>query len=137
MSDRIHALISCFYGSTSETEENPPVGFSWTEILASQYERKYILTMLLHGECLKYGLKSEVYKSKYGTINPYSKFLKRLYNNGVRIIICNLCLTKDGFNSNELLGFIKPISFSIDYILQYQVKCKHFVVYDAKQPSAQ
>jgi hypothetical protein len=130
-----HALISCFYDnlSTDIFKNDLPIGFSWIATLSNEpYKDKYKLTMLLHGECLKYGLNSESYQSVYGTDNPYGRFLKNIHERGVKIIICKLCLIKDGFSVNDLIHYIRPIPFSIDYILQYQRKCDHAVVYDAQ-----
>lgn len=69
---RTHALISCFYDSKSNSL---PVGFDWIKTLASDpYKDKYIFTMLLHGDCLKYGFNSKTYRVKFGTPNPHVRF---------------------------------------------------------------
>ena len=122
------ALISCFYDGTPL-----PVGFSWTETMSQRpYRGKYRLTMLLHGECLKYGLRNSIYKNRYGIENPNKLFLSKMGKRyKVKIIICHLCLNKDGFKSSDLLSFVRPIPFSVDYILKFG--SKHQVVYDAKQ----
>lgn len=123
-------VISCFYGSS-----NPsilPVGFDWAQILSTQYRSRYDITILLHGECIRYGLNNETYQMKYGTVNPFANFLEEMHNkNHVTIVICYLCLTKDGFNRDQLLKVVTPIPFSIDYIAQSQLEGK-IVIYDAK-----
>lgn len=129
----VRAIISCFNSVASGSSVNSlPVGFNWSQILITMYSNKYKVTALLHGDCLKYGLKEDVYFTTYGEANPYAGFLHSLYKKGVKIVLCHLCLTQDGFNDSDLLPFIKPISFSIDYILRKQTKPKHFVVYDAQ-----
>ena len=122
-------VISCFYGSPNPS--SLPVGFSWAQILSDQYKKKYKITILLHGECIKFGLNSNTYQSKYGTPNPYADLLENLAKNKVKIVICDLCLHNDGFNDNQLLEFVKPIPFSIDFIAQSQLR-GHLVVYDAQ-----
>lgn len=126
---RTRIVISCFNDSLDPT--TLPVGFSWAEVLTSLYRKKYKVTILLHGDCIKFGLNSATYISKYGTTNPYENFLCELAEHKVKIVICDLCLQDDGFNPSELLTFVKPIPFSVDYIAQSQLK-KRIVVYDAQ-----
>ena len=124
-------IISCFYDSKNE---DLPVGFSWAKTLSTEFDHKYKITILLHGECLKYGLNSETYKSKYDKSNPYKKFLTNLSKEfKVKIVICKLCLHEDNFNDEQLLKFINPINFSVDYIIQSELK-KKIVIYDAQLP---
>src|SRR5438094_563425 len=105
---RTTIVISCIYDKSSSS--SLPIGFSWANTLVTQFKDKYKVIVLLHGECLKYGLKSEVYKQHFGTPNPFAKFLAELKS---QIVICNLCLHEKGFNSKQLLPFVKPIPFSI------------------------
>lgn len=125
-------VISCFYDSLNE--DSLPTGFSWAKTLATTYKNKYKITILLHGENIKYGLKSSVYENNFGVPNPYESFLYELKNkNKVNIVICHLCLENDGYTKKNVLEFIKLIDFSIDYIAQSQLKGK-FVIYDAQLP---
>lgn len=119
-------VISCFYDSINSI----PLGFSWTDTILKLFKNKYKITILLHGETLKYGLRSSIYKKKYGKSNPYKIFLKKMVKEGIRIVICEYCLKKDGYNNIQLLKIIKPIKFSVDYIAQAQLKGK-IVIYDA------
>lgn len=121
-------VISCFYDAAST--DQLPVGFSWIEILLEQYSSKYKVTILLHGNCLKFGLRCKPYFEKYHTNNPYADFLKKMHKLGAKIVICDLCLHRDGFSNEQLLKFVKPIPFSIDFIAQSQLKGA-LVVYDA------
>ena len=87
--------------------------------------------MLLHGGCLKYGLTNNAYLSHFGVPNPFESILVNEHNAGVNIVICQLCLTKDGFNDSELLNFIQPIPFSVQYLIQQQLACGSIVIYDS------
>lgn len=124
-------VLSAIYTGTTS---NPlPMAFSWCQTLASMYPGMYNQTLLLHGETLYYGLKNNVYQEKYGIANPFEEYLKNLvetYN--VKIVICNLCLTNRGFNRKQLLPFIRPVPFSISYIIQTQIKKGAIVIYDAQ-----
>lgn len=123
-------LISCF--NDTSNPDSLPVGFSWTKILSKEYGEKYNLTILLHGNCIKYGLNSETYASKYGTCNPFVAFLSKQYvDYFVKIIICSVCLQENGFDVDDLLDFVRPIPFSVDYIARSQLSGS-VVVYDAK-----
>lgn len=134
-SKKTKLIISCFYGSNNPSVL--PVGFDWAQILSTQYRTKYDITILLHGECIPYGLNNETYQMKYGTDNPFAKLLGELYfMQHVTIVICHLCLIKDGFNRNQLFKFVSPIPFSIDYIAQSQLEGK-IVIYDAQAPHTQ
>lgn len=122
-------IISCFYNG--ENKKTLPLGFSWGETLLKLFPNKYKITLLLHGECLKYGLNNEAFCNNFKRKNPYKKFLKKLVEKGVQIVICEYCLTQDGFTNCELLKFVKPITFSVDYLAQAELKGKA-VIYDAK-----
>ncbi len=124
-------IISCFYDSLDKTIL--PIGFSWVETLIMLYKKKYKITILLHGGCIKYGLKSSSYYKLYNTKNPFKKFLRNLHKHNVKIVICKYCLQKDGFTIDQLLKFIKPINFSIDYIAQKQLEGS-VIIYDANPP---
>jgi hypothetical protein len=128
---KIRTVISCIYDGTKQSPT--PIGFSWAETLATKFKGKYNQTILLHGETLKYGLQSDVYKDNFGTPNPFESFLHRLSSKyAVKIVICDLCLNNDGFNQTQLLPFIKPITFSIDFIAQSQANKHAVIVYDAQ-----
>lgn len=130
MTKKIHTIISCFYDKGSDTM---PIGFSWANTLVTDFTKSYKVTILLHGENLQYGLKSSVYESLFGTPNPYEKFLADLYcKHDVKIVICQLCLTQKGYNDSQLLDFVKPIAFSIDYLAKHQANKKAVIVYDAQ-----
>jgi intracellular sulfur oxidation DsrE/DsrF family protein len=129
VSKKTPIIISCFYDSLDPT--SLPVGFSWAQTLYQDYGQDYNITILLHGECIQFGLNNETYEEKYNTTNPYASFLADQVKNGTRIVICNLCLHNDGFNDKQLLPYVKPIQFSIDFIAQSQLRGS-LVVYDAQ-----
>jgi hypothetical protein len=128
MTKKIRTVISCIYDGTPM-----PIGFSWANTLATQFRKKYKQTILLHGECLKYGLNQEAYNSHFATPNPFAELLQTFSEQyRIKIVICKLCLDNDGFNVDELLPFVKPIAFSVDFIAESQVKRNAIVVYDAQ-----
>ncbi len=125
---KIRTIISCFYDG-----EPVPIGFSWSKTLATQFKGRYNQTILLHGDCLKYGLRSSAYRAKFGTENPFECYLYELFKcYKIRIVICQLCLEADGFKLSDLLPFVKPIAFSVDFIAQSQAKKGAVIIYDAK-----
>lgn len=127
---KTNLVISCFYDSNIPTEL--PVGFGWAQILSTQYKQKYNIIVLLHGENIRYGLNNKTYKEKYGIPNPYAKFLEKLFvKNNVVIVICHLCLVKDGINDDQLLKIVLPIPFSINFIAQMQLRGA-LAIYDAQ-----
>lgn len=128
---KIKTVISCIYDGT---ESSPtPIGFNWAQTLATKFKGKYHITVLLHGENLKYGLKSSVYQENYGTPNPFESLLTTFYlQYKIKIVICEMCLTNDGFNNSQLLPFVKPIPFSIDYIATQQAEKCAVIIYDAQ-----
>src|SRR5665647_1071467 len=95
-------VISCFYNALPPGPNNIPVGFNWANILSTSFKKKYRVTILLHGDNITYGLTDEVYQTSFGTSNPYSAYLEQLHQQGVKIKICQLCLTNAGFNDSEL-----------------------------------
>lgn len=122
-------VISCFYNSGNS---DVPVGFSWASTLLQQFGKDYEVTILLHGQNIPFGLQNKVYKAQYGLDNPYISYLSNLVlNYGLKIVICELCLQKDGFNNKQLLPFVRPIPFSIDYIARSEKKGKT-IIYDAR-----
>jgi intracellular sulfur oxidation DsrE/DsrF family protein len=127
---KTNLIISCFYNSPKPP--TLPVGFEWALILSSQYKKKYNVTILLHGECIPYGLNNKTYKMKYGVPNPFADFLEKLFvKYKVIIVICHLCLKNDGYNNDQLLKFVLPIPFSINFIAQSQLR-GDLVIYDAQ-----
>lgn len=126
--EKQNLIISCFYNSANS---NLPIGFDWAQTLLENY-KTYNVTILLHGQNIPYGLNNKVYKKTYNLDNPYICFFQTLVEKySLKIVICNLCLNKDGFNDSQLLPFIKPIPFSISYIAESE-KCGKTVIYDAK-----
>ena len=121
-----NVILSCF------ADGNPQTSFNWATILTTQFpSNAYQLTMLLHGDCLKYGLANDAYLAEFGVPNPFENILISENNAGVNIVICQLCLTKDGFNDSQLLDFIIPVPFSVQYIIQQQLLCGSIVIYDS------
>lgn len=118
--DGFRLILSCFRDGT------PPVSFAWTRDLVEKFPKPdRQITMVLHGACLKYGLRKD---------NPYAQLLKELHLQGVKMVICQFCqfcLNHEGYLDSELLCFVKPIPFSIDYIIEMQTQCGAVVVYDA------
>src|SRR5438105_894760 len=83
-------VISCFY------DGNPPVCLKWAGILVDKFAyRHYKITLVLHGACLKYSLKSSKYP---GGKNPFESLLKSLTDQGIRMVVCDLCLNDSGFS---------------------------------------
>lgn len=105
-------------------------GFLMAKILsAPPYESKYNLFILLHKGCLKYGLTNSAYQERYGEPNPYASFLTDMNQKCVKIKICQLCITNLGFKDSELLPFVKPVAYMEDYIIQFQIKKDHAILY--------
>jgi hypothetical protein len=117
-------------------------------------EKKQKLVALLHGQCLKYGLRNSVYRKKFGTNNPYKSLFKSWVSNAtgatdvntgggkykVKIKICNLCLQQNGYSLDDILPEIKPVPFSISYLIEQQQlstinhpRGKAIVIYDSPQ----
>lgn len=131
-------IISCFSGTANV--EILPVGFKWVNdlLLVKSYPSYYELEIMLHGSCLKYGLKNHVYNKSFGTDNPYKSLLKKWNKLGIKIKICNLCLTEEGYSATtDILKFIVPVTFSIQYLIDQQFKTsgKTIVIYDSPVPT--
>lgn len=132
-------VISCFYDVGTQPNPNPnidstqsyPVGFNWANVMSTEFKDDYRVTILLHGENIRYGLNNKAYTAKYGTPNPYRSFLNKLHTQGVKAVICHLCLTQDGYNDSDLISYVRPVKFSVDYIAKSVTKGK-IVVYDAQ-----
>ena len=127
-------VISCFYNALPPGPNNIPVGFNWANILSTSFKKKYRVTILLHGDNITYGLTDEVYQTSFGTSNQYSAYLEQLHQQGVKIKICQLCLTNAGFNDSELMSIVKPVKFSIDYIAE-ESKKGNTIIWDAQLPA--
>lgn len=136
---RRRVIISCYNaGTETNTGQVLPVGFGWVnDLISLKDNKKRKLIALLHGECLKYGLKNSVYKAKFGTNNPFKKLLQNwATNDGVSIKICNLCLTQNGYTVADILPFVQPVPFSIQYIINQQSSSSSkpaVVIYDSPQ----
>jgi intracellular sulfur oxidation DsrE/DsrF family protein len=124
MPKKIKLIISCFNSPQNPSEL--PVGFQWAQDLLIHFPHKYKITLLLHGGCIKDGIKPP-------KPTMISEFLTKLASHGVHVVICKLCLEQDGFKTSQLLPFIKPIKFSIDYIAESQLS-GYIVIYDAQKP---
>jgi intracellular sulfur oxidation DsrE/DsrF family protein len=118
MDSKQNVLISCFNNSS---KASLPVGLSWAKTLSDNYSDTYNVKMILHGDCIKFGLRS----------SKYERLLRNLYDIGVDIFICHLCLINDGFTDSDILQFIQPVPFSIDYIIQCQLQ-GDVIIYDSK-----
>jgi intracellular sulfur oxidation DsrE/DsrF family protein len=127
-------IISCYNdGEETNTSIILPVGFGWINDLL-ELKTKNKLIVLLHGACLKYGLRNSVYEKKFNTVNPFKKLLKGWVVQDISIKICNLCLTQNGYSAPEdILPFIETVPFSIQYLINQQSKGKDssIVIYDA------
>ena len=62
-----------------------------------------------------------------------SQCLTHLSQHKVKIVICLLCLTQQGLSPCQLLSFVKPIPFSVDYLAEAQLDGQA-VIYDAMSP---
>jgi len=124
-------IISCFYTSNPPNPGNIPVGFNWANILSTVFRKKYEITILLHGENIIYGVTNEAYENRFGQPNPYAAYLEQLHKQCVKVKICNLCLINSRFNDSQLMHFVKPVKFSIDYIAE-QSKKGRTIIWDAQ-----
>lgn len=118
-------IISCFNpGTETNTTQVLPVSFQWINDLISLGDaRRWKLIALLHGGCLKYGLRNSVYYKKFGTNNPFKDLISGWRKVGISIKICDLCLKQNGYNpSTNILPFIRTVPFSIQYIVQQQTR---------------
>jgi len=116
-------VISCFY--LNRVPDKLPVGLQWAQDLLTHFPNKYRITLLLHGQCLSLGLNSPG--------NTFLSILKALSDSGFKIVICELCLKQTGHNNRQLLPFVKPIAFSVDYLAEAQTgRHKAVVIYDAQ-----
>ena len=122
-------IISCYNdGQLSNTGNILPVGFGWVKDLITLQKQKNLI-VLLHGGCLKYGLKNSTYKKKFGNKNPYSSLLSSFTEAKVQIKICELCLNQNGYNLSDIESDIKPVPFSIAYLIEQQKEID--VIYDS------
>jgi intracellular sulfur oxidation DsrE/DsrF family protein len=136
---QIPMLISCFYDNSSTTpptQSHVPVGFDWCKVLLNLFENKYKITLLLHGTNIKYGLNDKKYNSLYTNGNPFANMLQKFNSAGVTIKICEYCLVNEGLANKDLLSFVEPVTFAVDYIAEYQLTqnestFKAIVIYDA------
>src|SRR5207245_2360287 len=128
-----NVIISCYNdGQFLANSLQSPVGFSWiSDLLKLDQKKEQELIALLHGGCLKYGLRNKIYKKHFGTNNPFKKLLKSWTEQNVTIKICQLCLTKDGFTLADLLKFVEPVPFSIQYLIVEQEQENAIVIYDS------
>lgn len=102
----------------------PPNSFFWTyELITTFSYRHYRITLLLHGQNLKYASAVD---------NPYKRLLKYFHRHGVKIVVCDLC---ESALPTVLLPFVKPVPFSIDFIIQQQEKYNAVTIYDAFKPT--
>ena len=142
-SSQIPMLISCFYDNASTkppTQSPVPVGFDWCKVLLDLFKSKYKITLLLHGTNIKYGLNDTKYDSLYPHSstngNPFANMLQKFNSVGVTIKICEYCLVNEGLVNSDVLSFVEPVTFAIDYIAEYQLTqnestFKAIVVYDS------
>ena len=115
--------------------EPEPLGFKWIQVLSERFsssQKEYIL--LLHGSCLYFGLQNSAYEARFNTTNPQLTFLQNLHSAGVQIRICELCLQNEGFQNSDLLPFVQPVAFSIDYLINEQIENDAVVIYDSPIP---
>jgi len=87
--------------------------------------------LLLHGANLPFGLSDAYYRATHHNApNPFQGLLQSFVSRGVLVKICELCLVDAHFNNTELLPFVTPVPFSIDYIIEEQF-AGAAVVYDS------
>lgn len=112
-------ILSAFNGGTPL-----PLAFQWMDILATNFTkptRRYVL--LLHGDTLLFGLSG----------SSFSAFLTGLHDRGVHVRICLLCLRLSGHDVSELLPFVVPVAFSVDYMAT-EAAAGAVVIYDSPRP---
>lgn len=127
---KTHLVISCYNNAFNPIEL--PTGFTWTQDFVMLYPNKYRLTMLLHGGCLYYGLKSDVFEAKFGFPNPFVGFLTQIhFDHHVTIKICQFCVTNDEFTDADLLDFVEPVPFGVNYLVQQELRGA-IIIYDAR-----
>lgn len=123
MKQAIKILISCVYDADWP---EIPTGFNIAETIKKF--GNYKIKILLHGNCLKYALDDKQYNKTYNTNNPFKEFLLTLFEKKhVSIKVCEKCLKDDGFNNSDLLKFVKPVKYSMDYIIK-QEKYKNYQI---------
>jgi intracellular sulfur oxidation DsrE/DsrF family protein len=125
---RQKVLVACFWAG--DPTNKLPTGLSWSENLSKNY-KQYRLTSLLHGDCIKYGLRPEVYQSIYGVTNPFAANITGLVNNGVKVIVCHLCSTNDKYPSDGYLPGLTFTPFSIAFIIE-QTQRGSITIFDAQ-----
>lgn len=125
-------ILSCFNDSSSPRVIEP-TSFKWAYILTNKFpSNQYSLVMLLHGTCLDYGLDNAAFGIKHGGLpNPWFGALSYLNSQGVKVKICELCLTEAGYNNSQLLSFVVPVPFSVHYLISQQLSQSSIVIYDA------
>lgn len=109
-------LLSCFEKGLNN---DLPLSLGWASVLIKLFPKKYKITVLIHGECIKYSLVNSKY---YGLI-------KKLHKKGIHFRVCGYCLKKDGYHEKDVAGIVKIIKFSIDYMAKKQSK-DTLIVYD-------
>lgn len=124
-------IISCYNdGKLSNVSNLVPVGFGWINDLISLKKAKNLI-VLLHGGCLKYGLRNSVYNKQFGNKNPYKKLLTTWMKlDNISIKICELCLAQNGYTVNDVISGIESVPFSIQYLIEQQQEGS-IVIYDA------
>ena len=80
---------------------------------------------------MPFGLSDAYYRATHHNApNPFQGLLQSFVSRGVLVKICELCLVDAHFNNTELLPFVTPVPFSIDYIIEEQF-AGAAVVYDS------
>lgn len=130
-SDVLELIISSFYAGADPNKM--PLGFVWTYDLLNHFPGKYDITVMLHGETLKYGMKPDAYRRLFSENNPWKSTLRDLSEKGVKIVACELCIRQNGYPTESYLDFVKLVPFSVDYFASRQTKGA-IVVYDAQLP---
>ncbi len=116
-----------------------PPGFGWCQIMVDSFNNissPRAFELLLHGFTLKYGLNGASYNKEFKMPNPQEGALMALHGKGVRILICEYCLRQHNYTRQDLLPFVTPVPFSVDYIIDRGERGAQ-IIYDPYLPPGQ
>ena len=78
--------------------------------------------IVIHGSAGKDVLTNSAYNKYYNIDNPNAELLKKLHDNGVRIIICGQTAAFRGFEEGEILDFVDVSLSAITALVSLQAQ---------------
>lgn len=87
------------------------------------------VAMTIHAGAAQDVLNNEVYKAKYGVVNPNFKLINDLSEAGVDIIICGQSAAKNNMSREDINPNVKIALSATTALIQYQNKGYQFVKY--------